>query len=90
MWIRSAAGDYPAAERIHKRYAALATGLPAAEAMVDAMLGVLQLTAGELQEACATLDRSISQLSQGFPLPWQLVVGPFGLCLQGAHDELPR
>ncbi|MCA2238104.1 AAA family ATPase [Mycobacterium avium] len=83
----TAAGDYPAAERIHKRYAALATGLPAAEAMVDAMLGVLQLTRGELQEACATLDRSISQLSQGFPLPWQLVVGALQAQAEGARGD---
>ncbi|GAB1816156.1 LuxR C-terminal-related transcriptional regulator [Mycobacterium sp. MUNTM1] len=74
VMVANAAGDYPAADRIYKRYAALATGLPAAEAMVDAMLGLVQVTRGELPAACATLDRSISQLSQGFPSPWLLVV----------------
>ncbi|WP_460010367.1 hypothetical protein, partial [Mycobacterium avium] len=42
---------------------------------------------GELQEACATLDRSISQLSQGFPLPWQLVVGALQAQAEGARGD---
>jgi DNA-binding CsgD family transcriptional regulator/energy-coupling factor transporter ATP-binding protein EcfA2 len=87
VMVATASGDYPAAERIYKRYAAMAIGIPAAEAMVDAMLGLLQVTRGELPTACATLDRSISELSQGFPSPWLLVVAALHAQAEGARGE---
>ncbi|MDM4141093.1 LuxR family transcriptional regulator [Mycobacterium sp. FLAC0960] len=87
VMVAAASGDYPAAERIHKRYAAMAIGIPAAEAMVDAMLGLVQVTRGELPAACATLDRSISELSQGFPSPWLLVVAALHAQAEGARGE---
>ncbi|RAU98387.1 LuxR family transcriptional regulator [Mycobacterium colombiense] len=87
VMVATAAGDYPAAERIYKRYAAMAIGIPAAEAMVDAMLGLVQVTRGELPTACATLDRSISALSQGFPSPWLLVVAALHAQAEGARGE---
>ncbi|WP_407559663.1 LuxR C-terminal-related transcriptional regulator [Mycobacterium paraintracellulare] len=87
VMVATAAGDYPAADRIHRRYAALATGLPAAKAMVDAMLGLVQVSRGELSSACATLDRSISQLSQGFPSPWLLVVAALLAQAEGARGD---
>ncbi|OBB95321.1 LuxR family transcriptional regulator [Mycobacterium sp. 852002-40037_SCH5390672] len=87
VMVATAAGDYLAAERIHKRYAAMATGLPAAEAMVDAMLGLVQVSRGELLAACATLARSISELSQGFPSPWLLVVAALHAQAEGARGD---
>ncbi|MEE3754396.1 LuxR C-terminal-related transcriptional regulator [Mycobacterium intracellulare] len=87
VMVATAAGDYPAADRIQRRYAALATGLPAAEAMVDAMLGLLQVTRGELPSACTTLARSISLLSQGFPSPWLLVVAALLTQAEGARGD---
>ncbi|OBB88210.1 LuxR family transcriptional regulator [Mycobacterium colombiense] len=87
VMVATASGDYPAADRLHKRYAALATGLPTAEAMVDAMLGLVQVTRGELSTACATLDRSISQLSQGFPSPWLLVVAALLAQAEGTRGD---
>ncbi len=87
VMVATAAGDYPAAERICKRYAAMAAGLPAAEAMVDAMLGLVQVARGELPPACASLARSISQLSQGFPSPWLLVVAALHAQAEGARGD---
>jgi DNA-binding CsgD family transcriptional regulator len=87
VMVATAVGDYPAAERIYKRYAAMTAGLPAAEAMVDAMLGLVQVTRGELPSACATLARSISQLSQGFPSPWLLVVAALHAQAEGARGD---
>ncbi|WP_406817893.1 LuxR C-terminal-related transcriptional regulator [Mycobacterium sp. M23085] len=87
VMVATAVGDYPGAERIYKRYAAMAAGLPAAEAMVDAMLGLVQVSRGELPSACATLARSISQLSQGFPSPWMLVVAALHAQAEGARGD---
>ncbi len=87
VMVATAAGDYPAADRIHRRYAALAAGLPAAEAMVDAMLGLVQVSRGELPSACTTLGRSISQLSQGFPSPWLLLVAALLAQAEGMRGD---
>ncbi|ORA14226.1 LuxR family transcriptional regulator [Mycobacterium arosiense ATCC BAA-1401 = DSM 45069] len=87
VMVATASGDYPAAERIYKRYAAMAIGIPAAEAMVEAMLGLVQVARGELPTACATLDRSISELSQGFPSPWLLVVAALHAQAEGARGD---
>ncbi|OBJ00430.1 helix-turn-helix transcriptional regulator [Mycobacterium sp. 1465703.0] len=83
----TATGDYAAAERIYKRYGAIATGLPAAEAMVDAMVGLVQVARGELPSACETLARSISELSRGFPTPWLLVVAALHAQAEGARGD---
>lgn len=87
VMVATAAGDYSAADRIASRYAAMAAGLPAAEAMVDAMLGLVHVTRGELSSACAALGRSITQLSQGFPSPWLLVVAALHAQAEGARGD---
>ncbi|WP_244185680.1 helix-turn-helix transcriptional regulator [Mycobacterium marseillense] len=87
VMVATAAGDYSAADRIASRYAAMAAGLPAAEAMVDAMLGLVHVTRGELSSACAALGRSISQLSQGFPSPWLVVVAALHAQAEGARGD---
>lgn len=81
------AGDDRAAERIYKRYAAMAEGLPGAEAMVDAMLGVVRLARGEFPAACAAFTRSISLFAKGFPSPWLVVVGAFQAQAEGARGD---
>ncbi|GFG95648.1 hypothetical protein MTIM_15270 [Mycobacterium timonense] len=86
VMVATAAGDYSAADRIAGRYAAMAAGLPAAEAMVDAMLGLVHVTRGELSSACAALGRSISTL-QGFPSPWLLVVAALHAQAEGARGD---
>ncbi|MGZ4510469.1 MAG: LuxR C-terminal-related transcriptional regulator [Mycobacterium sp.] len=82
------AGDFPAAERIRKRYAAMAAGLPAAEAMVEAMQGFVQLVRGDLPSACAAFTDSIAELSsQGFPLPWLVLVAARHAQAEGARGD---
>ena len=55
--------------------------------MVDAMLGLVQVCRGELPSAAATLSRSISQLSQGFPSPWLVVVAALLAQAEGARGD---
>ncbi len=81
------AGDDSAAERIYKRYAAMTGGLPAAEAMVDAMLGFVRLTRGELTAACAVFNSSIAVLAKGFASPWLVVVGAWQAQAEGARGD---
>ncbi|OBJ27371.1 helix-turn-helix transcriptional regulator [Mycobacterium colombiense] len=83
----TAAGDDGAAERIYKRYAAMAGGLPAAEAMVDAMLGLVRLSRGELTSACALFTSSIAVFSQGFASPWLVLVGAWQAQAEGARGD---
>jgi DNA-binding CsgD family transcriptional regulator/energy-coupling factor transporter ATP-binding protein EcfA2 len=83
----TAAGDYPAAERIYQRYAALASGLLTAEAMVDAMLGFAQMDRGELPSACAVFTNAVAVFAQGFPSPWLLVVAALHAQAEGARGD---
>jgi ATP/maltotriose-dependent transcriptional regulator MalT len=83
----TAAGDYPAAERIYKRYAAMATGLPEAEAMVAAMLGLLQVARGEVASACAAFVNSVAVFAQGFPSPWLALVAARHAQAEGARGD---
>ncbi|MFZ1178704.1 MAG: helix-turn-helix transcriptional regulator, partial [Mycobacterium sp.] len=83
----TAAGDYSAAERVWERYAATTAGVPAAEAMSDAMRGLVQLARGALPSACAAFHDSISALSQGFPSPWLVVVAAQHAQAEGARGD---
>ncbi|OBB88209.1 LuxR family transcriptional regulator [Mycobacterium colombiense] len=83
----TAAGDDCAAERIYKRYAAMAGGHPAAEAMVDAMLGLVRLTRGELTSACALFASSIAVFAKGFASPWLVVAGAWQAQAEGARGD---
>ena len=70
----TAAGDFPAAERVWERFAAMAAGVPEADAMVYTMLGVVQLGRGALPSACSAFQDSISAMSGGFLLAWVMLV----------------
>ncbi|WP_406817894.1 LuxR C-terminal-related transcriptional regulator [Mycobacterium sp. M23085] len=83
----TAAGDDRAAERIYKRYDALAAGTPAAEAMVDAMLGLVRLTRGELPAACAVFTKALTVFAGGFPSPWLVVVAALQAQAEGARGN---
>ncbi|MGZ4528115.1 MAG: LuxR C-terminal-related transcriptional regulator [Mycobacterium sp.] len=74
VMVAAAAGDYPAAERVWKRYAAMAAGVPEADAMVQAMLGFVQLARGNVPDACAAFNQSKSVFLRGFPSPWLVLV----------------
>jgi DNA-binding CsgD family transcriptional regulator/energy-coupling factor transporter ATP-binding protein EcfA2 len=83
----TAAGDFPAAERVCERYAAMAAGVPQAKAMVHAMLGFVRLARGELPGACAAFKDSESVFSQGFPLPWLVLVAARHAQAEGARGN---
>jgi DNA-binding CsgD family transcriptional regulator len=83
----TAAGHYSAAERVWERYAATAAGVPAAQAMVDAMCGLVQLARGALSSACAAFCDSISALSQGFPSPWLMLLAALHAQAEGARGD---
>jgi len=83
----TAAGDFPAAERVCERHAAMAAGVPAANAMVDAMLGLVKLARGALPSACAAFHDSIAAMSQGFPSPWTMLVAAWCAQAEGARGH---
>ena len=83
----TAAGDFPAAERVWERYAAMAAGVPEADAMVDAMLGAVQLARGALSSACSAFQDSISAMSHGFPLGWVMLVTAWSAQAEGARGR---
>ena len=79
------AGDFPAAVRVWERYAAMAAGVPEADAMVYAMLGVVQLGRGALASACSAFQDSISAMSRGFPSGWVMLVSAWSAQAEGAR-----
>ncbi|ORA14225.1 LuxR family transcriptional regulator [Mycobacterium arosiense ATCC BAA-1401 = DSM 45069] len=83
----TAAGNDRLAERTYKRYAAMATGLPEAEAMVDAMLGLAHVARGELASACAAFVKSGTLFAQGFPSPWLVLVAARHAQAEGARGD---
>ena len=83
----TAAGDFAAAERVWERFAAMAAGVPAANAMVDAMLGLVKLARGALPSACAAFHDSMSAMSQGFPSPWTMLVAAWCAQADGARGD---
>ncbi|WP_082948298.1 helix-turn-helix transcriptional regulator, partial [Mycobacterium sp. 852014-52450_SCH5900713] len=83
----TAAGEYPAAERVCQRYAAMTAGLPEADAMVQAMLGLVHLARGALPAARAVLHDSTSVLSHEFPAGLLLLVAAWWTQAEGAHSD---
>jgi ATP/maltotriose-dependent transcriptional regulator MalT len=83
----TAAGDFPAAERVGERYVAMAAGVPEADAMVEAILGQVQLARGALTSACSAFQDSISALSPAFPLVWVMLVGAWCAQAEGARGD---
>ncbi|WP_231998268.1 LuxR family transcriptional regulator [Mycobacterium sp. 1245499.0] len=83
----TATGNDRMAERSYKRYAAMATGLPEAEAMVDAMLGLVHLARGELASACAAFVKSGAVFTEGFPSPWLALVAARHAQAEGARGD---
>ena len=83
----TAAGDFPAAERVWERYAAMAAGVPEADAMVEAILGLVQLARGALPAACSAFHDSISALSPAFLLAWVMLVSAWSAQAEGARGD---
>jgi DNA-binding CsgD family transcriptional regulator len=83
----TAAGDFPAAERVWERYAAMAAGVPEADAMVDAILGLVQFARGALPAACSAFRDAISALSPAFLLAWVMLVTAWSAQAEGARGD---
>ncbi|MGH3531240.1 MAG: LuxR C-terminal-related transcriptional regulator, partial [Mycobacterium sp.] len=82
----TAAGDHFEAERVWERYAAMAAGMPA-DAMVNAMQGLLQLARGALSSACSALRDALSAVSHNFPSPWTVLVAAWSAQAEGARGN---
>ena len=80
-------GDYPAAERVWERCAAMASGVPAGDPMVGVIHGLVQLARGALPSACSAFHDAISALSQGFPSPWMMLVAAWLAQAEGARGN---
>ncbi|WP_231983651.1 helix-turn-helix transcriptional regulator, partial [Mycobacterium sp. E2733] len=87
VMAQAAAGNYSAAEDVWKRYAATAAGVPQADAMAQAMLGLIHLSRGALPDACAVLQDATSVMSQGFPLGWLMLVAAWWAQGEGARGD---
>lgn len=83
----TAAGDFPAAERIWERFAAMAAGVPEANAMVRTMLGVVQHARGALPAACSGFRDAILAMSRGFPSGWLMLVTAWSAQAEGARGD---
>ncbi len=83
----TAAGDLLAAARVCERYATMATGVPTADAMTDAIRGFVQLARGALPSACSAFHQSISALSHGFPSPFTMLVAAWCAQAEGARGN---
>lgn len=90
----AAAGDLAAADVVTQRYAALASGVREAEAIVHAMAGVANLGRGALGPASEALRDSVAAMSVGFPSGWLMLVSALlaqaeaGQIRSGGHGEL--
>ncbi len=83
----TAAGDFSAAEQVWKRYAAMPAGALAVHAVVNAMLGLVDLAHGALQSACAAFQNSLSAMSRGSPFSWLMLVAALSAQAEGARGD---
>ncbi len=81
----TAAGDFSAAEQVWKRYAATPPGALAVHAVVNAMLGLVNLARGALPAACAVFQNSLSAMSRGSPFSWLMLVAALSAQAEGAR-----
>jgi DNA-binding CsgD family transcriptional regulator len=83
----TAAGDFPAAERVWERYAPMTRVWPAADAFLHAMLGLVRLAYGALSGACSAFQDSVSAMSRGFPSGWLMLVSAWSAQAEGARGD---
>jgi DNA-binding CsgD family transcriptional regulator len=83
----TAVSDLSAAERVWQRYAAMAAGADQADALVHAMLGLVELARGALPAACAAFHDSMSAMSRGFPSGWLMLVAAWYAQVEGRRGN---
>lgn len=81
----TAGGEHAAAEQVCREYAAMAAGVPEAEAMVNTIRGLVHLSHGALSSACAAFHDVMSALPQGFPAPGRMLVKAWCAQAEGAR-----
>jgi DNA-binding CsgD family transcriptional regulator/energy-coupling factor transporter ATP-binding protein EcfA2 len=80
----TAAGDFAAAERVWEGYAPTTRVWPTADALLDAMLGLVKLARGALTSACSDFRDAISR---GFPSGWTMLVTAWSAQAEGARGD---
>jgi DNA-binding CsgD family transcriptional regulator len=78
------AGNFPAAERVWERYAPTTRVWPTADALLHAMLGLVQLARGALPSACSGFRDA---MSRGFPSGWTMLVTAWSAQAEGARGD---
>ncbi|MBV8295082.1 MAG: helix-turn-helix transcriptional regulator, partial [Mycobacterium sp.] len=83
----TAAGDFSAAEQVWKRYAAMPADAPAVHAVVNALLGRVDLGRGVLPSAGAAFQSSLSAMSRGSPFSWLMLVAALSAQAEGKRGD---
>jgi DNA-binding CsgD family transcriptional regulator/energy-coupling factor transporter ATP-binding protein EcfA2 len=81
------AGDFPAAERVWERYAAMPADALAVHAALNAMLGLVKFTRGELTAACSAFNNSLSAMSRSAFFSWLMLVAAWTAQAEGARGN---
>ena len=82
------AGDLDAAERTCERYAAMASGVPQAEAVTAALAAKVDLERGRLTAATEALRRSTDLLMDSLPTALTTLVASWSAQAHAAHGDL--
>lgn len=80
-------GDLAGAERVCRRYTTMTSGVPQAEAIVNALNGRVQLARGALTPACDQLQRSLWAMSGSLPPTWVMLVAAWFAQAEGARGN---
>ncbi|MGH3544018.1 MAG: helix-turn-helix transcriptional regulator, partial [Mycobacterium sp.] len=83
----TAVGDYSAAEQVWERYATMPAGALGLDAVVKAMLGLVNLARGALPSACAAFQNSLSAMSHGAPFSWLMLVAAWSAQAEGGRGN---
>ncbi|WP_235733932.1 helix-turn-helix transcriptional regulator [Mycolicibacterium austroafricanum] len=70
----TASGDLDAADHVCERYSVMTGGVPQAEAIVNALVGRVNLARGRLLTACEALQKSLWTMSESLPSGWVMLV----------------
>ncbi|WP_036435495.1 LuxR C-terminal-related transcriptional regulator [Mycobacterium sp. URHB0044] len=78
------AGHLDTAERVCGRYSAMTVGVPQAEAIVNALVGRVELARGRVLAACEALQTSLWTMSESLPPGWVMLVASWLAQAEGA------
>lgn len=81
------AGDYPGAELVAERYAAMAAGVPEPDAMAGVLSGMVHLARGQLPTAISLFQDSTSVLSGAAPSLWVMLASAWSTQAEAARGN---